>query len=62
MLWIRGKNAFVDQKGGSATAFYKNIADTTNVLKVGCLLLSSLLGDGVIVSISALTHFLRFVC
>ncbi|KAF8265088.1 hypothetical protein EI94DRAFT_1702762 [Lactarius quietus] len=49
LLWIRGKNGFSDQKGGSATAFYENIADPTNVVKVGLLLLQSLLGDGVII-------------
>ncbi|KAH9030178.1 hypothetical protein EDB84DRAFT_1562618 [Lactarius hengduanensis] len=49
LLWVRGKIGFVDQKGGSPTAFYENIADITNVLKVGCLLLQSLLGDGVII-------------
>lgn len=54
LLWIRGKNGFVDQRGGSATLFYENIADITNVLNTGCLLLQSLLGDGVIVSIAIL--------
>lgn len=49
LVWIRGGNAFADQRGGSATIFYENIADTTNVLKIGCLLLQSLLGDGVII-------------
>ncbi|KAI9437840.1 hypothetical protein BJY52DRAFT_573382 [Lactarius psammicola] len=49
LLWTRGKIGFIDQRGGSATAFYENIADTTNIVKVGCLLLQSLLGDGVII-------------
>ncbi|KAH9059063.1 hypothetical protein EDB87DRAFT_1685009 [Lactarius vividus] len=49
LLWVRGKIGFIDQRGGSSTAFYENIADITNVLKVGCLLLQSLLGDGVII-------------
>ncbi|KAH9028064.1 hypothetical protein EDB83DRAFT_2230125 [Lactarius deliciosus] len=49
LLWVRGKIGFIDQRGGSPTAFYENIADITNVLKVGCLLLQSLLGDGVII-------------
>ncbi|KAI9444473.1 hypothetical protein H4582DRAFT_1909109 [Lactarius indigo] len=54
LLWVRGKIGFVDQRGGSPTAFYENIADITNILKVGCLLLQSLLGDGVIVRTSSL--------
>ncbi|KAH8997793.1 hypothetical protein EDB86DRAFT_3150678 [Lactarius hatsudake] len=49
LLWVRGKIGFIDQRGGSPTAFYENIADITNVLKVGCLLFQSLLGDGVII-------------
>ncbi|KAH9161276.1 hypothetical protein EDB89DRAFT_1913984 [Lactarius sanguifluus] len=49
LLWVRGKIGFVDQRGGSPTAFYANIADITNLLKVGCLLFQSLLADGVII-------------
>jgi len=49
LLWVRGKNGFVEQRGGSTILFYENIADITNVLQTGCLLLQSLLGDGVII-------------
>jgi hypothetical protein len=49
LLWIRGKIGFLNQRGGSVTAFYENIADMTNVMKLACLLLQSLLGDSVII-------------
>lgn len=49
LVWIRGNLGFVHQRGGSTTVFYENIADVTNLVKVGCLLFQSLLGDGVII-------------
>jgi hypothetical protein len=43
--------AFIIQKGGSALAFYDNISDATSVARVTFLLIQSLLGDSVIVSL-----------
>ncbi|KAI0296339.1 hypothetical protein B0F90DRAFT_1669835 [Multifurca ochricompacta] len=49
VVWVRGVEGFIMQKSGSAQAFYEDIADTTSVLKISCLLCQSLLGDGVMV-------------
>ncbi|KAF8274357.1 hypothetical protein EI94DRAFT_1696257 [Lactarius quietus] len=46
--WVQGEYAFVDQKGGSATAFYADISDLTSLLRQSCLSIQSVLGDGMI--------------
>jgi hypothetical protein len=50
VLWIRGVQAFIVQKGGSPLAFYRELSDATSVARVTCLVIQSVLGDLVIVS------------
>ncbi|KAN0127919.1 hypothetical protein V8E53_014267 [Lactarius tabidus] len=47
--WIRASYGFVDQKGGSAMAFYGDISNTTSLLKTSCLCLQTVMGDAVVV-------------
>ncbi|KAN0127923.1 hypothetical protein V8E53_014271 [Lactarius tabidus] len=46
--WVQGVDAFIDQKGGSATAFYADISDPTSLLRQSCLCLQSVMGDAII--------------
>lgn len=47
--------AFIVQKGGSALAFYEELANATSVARVVCLVIQSVLGDLVIVSLLPLS-------
>ncbi|KAF8492847.1 hypothetical protein F5888DRAFT_1636983 [Russula emetica] len=49
VLWIRGVQAFIVQKGGSALAFYDELSDATSVARVTCLVIQTVLGDLVII-------------
>ncbi|KAI0275212.1 hypothetical protein BC834DRAFT_37029 [Gloeopeniophorella convolvens] len=49
IIWVRAVQGFIAQKGGSATAYYENIAEPLSLVKLCCLLFQSLLGDGVII-------------
>ncbi|KAI0299835.1 hypothetical protein BC826DRAFT_1102512 [Russula brevipes] len=49
VVWMRAKYGFIDKKGGSVAAFYRDIVHPTSLIKVACLCLQAAIGDGVIV-------------
>ena len=48
--WVRAIQGFVVKKRGSTQAFYEDMSDPTNVIKLTCMYLQTVLGDIVIVS------------